>query len=333
MPDNDLLGIDVAKATLACALLPATPAPAGTQARGLALTVANTAAGFARLRHWLRRRGVTTLHVCLEATSTYGEAVAAFLYAQGYTVSVVNPRLTRAFAESDGLRGKTDPLDAQALARFCREKRPRPWTPPSPTCHALQALTRRLDRLQALRQQEQTTVQTPGLEPLEVASIQAVLATLDAQQATLTQAVRALVKDDAALTQAVGLLTSIPGLGERSAWRILAELGDRVATCTPRQLAAYAGLTPQPWQSGTSVHGKPRLSKRGNARLRKALFYPALVALRVNPVCRVFAERLRAAGKARMAVVGAVMHKLLKLAVAVLQSGQPFDPNYGITTP
>lgn len=327
MLTTHVLGIDVAKATLACALLPAALPPAGTREQAVIRTVPNTSAGHAALLAWLPPHIIPTLHVCLEATSTYGEEVAAALHTAGITVSVVNPRLTRAFAESDGLRGKTDPLDAAALARFCREKRPRRWMPPSPKRHNLQSLVRRLEHLQALRQQEANQAET-ATTAWENASIAAVITAIDAQHADLTQTLRELVAADAILTQEVALLCSIPGIGELTAWRLLAELGDRLDTCTPRQLAAYAGLTPRPWQSGTSVHGVPRLSKRGNARLRTALFYPALTAIRHNPVISVFATRLRAAGKARMAVVGAVMHKLLKIAVAVVQTGRPFQADF-----
>ena len=331
MLPTHVLGIDVAKATLACALLPAALPPAARRERALACTVPNTPQGVARLQAWLTVHAGPAVHVCVEATSTYGEAVTAALHAAGYAVSVVNPRRTHAFAESDGLRGKTDPLDAIGLARFCREKRPRLWTPPSPTRVALQALVRRLDHLQAMRQQEANQAETAE-EDWERASIATVVAALEAEEAALTRQLRALVAADARLTQEVALLCSIPGVAERTAWRLLAELGDRLATCTPRQLAAYAGLTPRPWQSGTSVKGAPRLSKRGNSRLRRALFYPALTALRHNPRLRTFAQRLRAAGKAPMAVVGAVMHKLLKIAVAVVQSGRPFDPHFNSAT-
>ena len=96
----------------------------------------------------------------------------------------------------------------------------------------------------------------------------------------------------------------------------------------PRQLAAHAGLAPQARESGSSVRGKSRISKRGNARLRKALYWPAIVAMRTNPVLRPFADRLREAGKPTMVIIIAVMRKLLHLAFGVLKTQQPFDPNY-----
>lgn len=95
-----------------------------------------------------------------------------------------------------------------------------------------------------------------------------------------------------------------------------------------RQVAAYAGLVPQERQSGCSVRGKARLSKRGNGRLRKALYWPAIVAMRHNPALAAFARRLREAGKPKMVVIAAVMRKLLHLAFGVLTHQRPFDPNW-----
>ena len=93
-----------------------------------------------------------------------------------------------------------------------------------------------------------------------------------------------------------------------------------------RQLAAYAGLTPRERMSGSSVHHPPRLAKTGNSRLRRALYFPAMVAMRHNPAVRALAERLRARGKRPMVIVGAAMRKLLHLIYGVLKSGKPFDP-------
>lgn len=84
---------------------------------------------------------------------------------------------------------------------------------------------------------------------------------------------------------------------------------------------------PQEFQSGSSVRGKTRLCKIGNPRLRKALYFPALVAIRLCPEIQAFRNRLLNAGKTKMQVVGAVMHKLIRIIYGVLKSSQPFDPN------
>ena len=93
-----------------------------------------------------------------------------------------------------------------------------------------------------------------------------------------------------------------------------------------RQLAAYAGLTPRARTSGSSVHHPPRRAKTGNSRLRRALYLPAIVAMRHNPAVQALAARLRARGKRPMVIVGAAMRQLLHLIYGVLKSGKPFDP-------
>ena len=124
------------------------------------------------------------------------------------------------------------------------------------------------------------------------------------------------------------LLISIPGIGNKTASRILAELGDTTTFSNARQLAAYCGLTPRLRQSGTSVHKRPCLSKVGNARLRKALFMPAMCAARYNPVLEAFYKRLLKKGKSKMSALGAVMRKLLHIIYGVLKHEKSFDPGY-----
>jgi transposase len=129
------------------------------------------------------------------------------------------------------------------------------------------------------------------------------------------------------------LLESIPGVGAVTAQAILAELPAPARFASAQQAAAYAGLAPREYGSGTSIRKRTRLSKAGNARLRKALYLPTLTAIRFNPLLRGFFERLVAAGKARMAAVGACMPKLLMIAYGVLKSRVPFDPLWALKQP
>ncbi|WP_341732440.1 transposase [Microcoleus sp. EPA2] len=124
-----------------------------------------------------------------------------------------------------------------------------------------------------------------------------------------------------------------PGLGDLTASILLAEIGDVSDYDNARQLAAYAGLTPCERSSGTSVKGKTRLSCTGNVRLRKALYLPAVVAMRHNPLLKAMSDRLLGRGKVKMQVIGALMRKLVHLAFGILKSQKPFDPNYLTATP
>jgi len=318
------LGLDVAKAKFAAALC--------QDGRTHHHQFPNTVTGFTALQQWLRGRATLPVHACLEATGSYGDALALFLQQQGLRVSVVNPAQIKAFANSELLRTKTDRVDAALIARFCAAHQPRVWTPPPPEHRQLQALVRRVDALKAMRQQERNRLALEAADSPLHASLTEHLTHLASQIATLQQQVRAHVQAHPPLHHSAQLLQSIPGSGETTAHKLLAEVPLLGQYRSARQAAAYAGLSPRQRVSGSSVRGQTRLSKVGNAAVRRALYLPAVVAWKANPLLRVFAQRLLAAGKPKMAVIGAVMRKLLHQAHGVLKHNRPFDPNYAPVT-
>lgn len=329
------LGIDVSKATLDVAFV--THANAKTKPRHRVFK--NTATGHQELNQWLQKQGqnaaktldlaaaTAPVHVCLEATGTYGDAVATALHQAGHTVSVVNPAAIRAFAKSQLTRYKTDKADAQLIARFCALHRPAPWSPP-PAHHAqLQAMMRRIETLEEMKQMEHNRLLVT-CDALVRASLEDHIKYLEQQIKDTQTQVKAHIESHPDLRGQNALLLSIDGIAWKTAALILAELGPIESFDNASAVAAFAGLAPCERESGSSVRGKPRLSKVGSARLRKALFYPAMTALRYNPLIEALGARLTAAGKCKMVILGAAMRKLLVLAYGVLKSGQPFDPNF-----
>jgi transposase len=316
------LGIDVSKKTLDAALL--TP----NQPRKPRHKVfANTAAGHQQLLAWLQQNGAVSVHACLEATGTYAEAVAQTLHEAGHGVSVVNPALIRAFGQSQLSRTKTDKADSVLIAHFCQMYQPPLWTPPAPELRELQALVRRLETLEEMRVMEENRL-TSGVSSAQVrASLEEHVAYLQVQIEKARQQIQEHIDQNPTLKEQRELLTSIPGIGQVTAALLLAEV-NAAQFQSARQVAAFAGLVPRIRQSGTSVRGRSRLSKAGSWRLRKGLYFPAITALRFNPLIHALGERLHAQGKSKMLIVGAAMRKLLHLAYGVLKSAQPFDPNY-----
>ncbi len=149
------------------------------------------------------------------------------------------------------------------------------------------------------------------------------------QQIKQTEAfIRTHINDHPTLKQQSDLLDSIPGIATATAATLLAEITDFTQYESARQVAAYAGLVPRERQSGSSVRGRTRLSKISNARLRRALYFPAITALRCSPFFQAWAEGLRQRGKCKMSVIGAAMRKLVHLAYGVLKTGKPFDPEW-----
>jgi transposase len=309
------LGIDISKHNFDAALLGSPAAKPRHKA------FPNTPTGFERLQEWL---GGQSVHACLEATGTYGDALARFLHALGHTVSVVNPARIKAFAQTQMARTKTDKADSLLIARFCALHQPEAWSPPAAEVTELQAWVRRLEALQQMRQMESNRLQA-GLPASVQVSLQGHLDYLDAEITQAEQHIRDHIHGHPRLKEQRDLLVSIPGIADTTAAAILAEIVDVTQFAGARQVAAFAGLVPRLRQSGTSVHGRACLSKVGSSRLRKALFYPAMVALRFNPVLQALHTRLTAAGKNKKLIVGAAMRKLLHLAVGVLRSGKAFD--------
>lgn len=312
------LGIDVAKAKLDCALR----TPEGKIRHKV---VANTPAGFVDLRIWLAKQGADSVHVCLEATGTYGQAIAEFL--AGFatiTVSVINPAQIKAFGASQMVRTKTDKADAALIAQFCFERQPAAWQAPSLAEQALRVLVLRLDALQTMRTQESNRLEVAALPVRD--GIAQHLAWLDKEIERLINEIRRHIDRDPSLHDKQRLLDSIPGLGERTIAILLAFYADPARFGNARRAAAFAGLDPRQHESGSSVKAKPRLSKVGHASLRKALYMPAMVALYKTDWGKRFRERLAAAGKPPMLIIGAMMRKLVHVAFGVLKSGKAFNP-------
>lgn len=314
-----VLGIDIAKATFDVALL----TPDGRVRRK---SCANTPAGFADLARWLGRNGVAAVHASLEATGRYGDALAHHLHEAGHVVSVLNPAIIHAFAASRLARAKTDRIDAELIARYTATQHPAAWTPAPQEIRELQALVRRLDALHGMRTQETNRLAAGPLVPAVQASIETVVATLTAEIETVQRQIRDHFTQHPGLRAQRDLLTSIPGIGDTTAAVLLAELFDKRYS-SARQAAAFAGLVPRVAESGT-LRTRGRLVKIGPGRLRKALYFPALTALRFNPTLRALHARLRAAGKPPMVIVGAAMRKLIHLAFGVLKSGRAYDVTY-----
>jgi transposase len=322
------LGIDIAKAKFDASLI----LPEG-KVRSHA-NVANTLVGADNLLVWLKKQGVEDLaevHVCMEATNVYWEDLAAFLAEAGCMVSVVNPAQIKAYGRSRLTRSKTDKIDAQLIALYCKEHHPLAWQAPSAVEKRLRALVDRREALSKTHTQEANRSQTAS--PAVKADIKQHLAWLEKHIQQIEKEIHKTIHSDPDLKKRAKLLDSIPGLGDVSISVILAYRMTPEHFDNARQAAAYAGLDPRQHQSGSSVHGKPRMSKIGHGFLRKTFYMPALAAVRRSAWGRTFFERLLSRGKLKMTAIGAMMRKLVHVAFGVLKSGRPFDPALHATAP
>lgn len=314
------LGIDVSKAVFdACLIM-----PDGTHH---SFQAPNNPAGFAKLDAWLASHQARQCYAGLEATGPYGAALLWHLHSSGHHACQLNPRRVKDFARSQGRRVKTDQTDARLIAEFLKALRPQPWTPPAAAIQTLQALMRRraqlLDELQAERSRKEGA--TPALM---AASLERHIKQIKAEITMLDKAIDKHVEENMELQNAARLLRSIDGIGRMVAVTILAEVPAISSFERARDVAAFAGLTPAVCQSGSSVRRRGGMTKQGSALLRKMLYMAALQSVKrttnaFHPLYASFVAR----GKAKMCALGAIMHKLIRIAFGVLKHQIKFAPN------
>jgi transposase len=188
-----------------------------------------------------------------------------------------------------------------------------------------QALYRRWDTLKVLMAQEKNRLGSER-SALVRSSIESHLSYLEQQAEALEAALATHLQADQVLQQRYQLLESIPGIGKVTSYCLLAEVPFEVFSHV-NELVAFAGLNPRVHTSG-QFQGKTKISKVGSSRLRKALYFPAVAAVRHNPLVQSLVHRLEQAGKCPLYILCAVMRKLLHFAFGVLKSNQPFDPHF-----
>ena len=315
-----ILGVDVSKKTLDVTLL---NEKGGKRRKRFP----NTTAGIQAIQTWLQRNVTGQVHICMESTSTYWEELAETMHEAGYQVSVVNPVRIKGYAMSQLRRSKTDPIDADVTADFCRTQVPLLWTPPTTEQKKLRALVRHLETLKKSRTQQSNRLATCRDGEVQ-ASLEMLIDVIEAESKQIQKRIREFIDQHPDMKKKKELLESINGFGEKTAIHILAEMYDLETYKNAKAAAADAGVTTSHFQSGTSVRRRPKISRMGKAAVRSALYYPAITAIQHNPIVKQLAKRLEAKGKQKAVIRVAAMRKLMHLAYGVLKNQQPFDPAY-----
>jgi transposase len=325
-PATHILGIDIAKDKFDVNLRPLETIDGRLEA-----TFPNNPKGFAALHRWLRKHGPHAsllVHACMESTSRYGDALAQFLHQEDYQISMVNPRRTRHYADSQLTRTVNDKIDARLIADFCAAQREKIslWEPLSPEHRQLRDITRARHAIVDDRERFANMLETAT--GLARTTFLKQIRLLDRQIKDLDKAIEQFVHLFPVLEKQVALADSVPGVGLITAATVIAELPpiDKI----PQAAAAVAlfGLDPVAKTSGTSVQTKARLSRMGSRRGRRALYMPALAALRCNPIIIALANRLYDKGRSGKYVVVAAMRKLLRLIYGVIKQAAPFQANW-----
>jgi transposase len=314
-------GIDVSKAVLDVAIR-------RDERRLETARFDNDAAGHQRLIRWLTK-GERTVRVVLESTGTYSLDVALALQrTRGVVVMVANPRAIKQFTGALMQRSKTDLTAAVALRDFVIRMPFVAWEPPAAHVLELRAIARRIAALVVERTRERNRLHalqaTAAASRVVCHDIDVNVRHLERRMEHLSAQAVTLIGEHAALQTAFDLLVSVPGIATHSALQLLPELLVLPETMTVRQWVAHAGLDPRAHQSGTSVDKPARISKVGNAHIRRALYMPALVAVQHNRHVRAFHEKLVARGKTPLQAYVAVMRKLLHAIYGMLTTRTTF---------
>ena len=294
----------------------------------------NNSKGFALLIKWVEKitdLAIPVLYV-MEATGVYHESFAYFLRDQNLNVSIVLPNKISSYAKSLDIKTVTDKTASEAIAQFGLERCLIHWEKPLPLYKKMKQLTRERNQVVCDRTiaKNQLHAENAEAEPNKssIKRINKRIDLLDKQVIEISEEVTALVKTDLEVAGKVKILTSITGVGVLTAITVLAETNGFALIKNKRQLTSYAGLDVKEKQSGTSVKGKPRISKQGNKFLRKAMHMPALTAIGRDDRFKALFARLVSKHGIKMKAVVAVQRKLLEMMYTVFITNTAYDKEY-----
>lgn len=269
------------------------------------------------------------LRVLVEATGVYYLDLAIMAHELGAEVMVLNPRMAHHFAQALNQRNKTDKLDAAMLLECLRRMPFEVWKPPAKNRMELRDYGRFLVQLTEDGVVARNRLHALSSRKSSPAKLRTELRRIIRNNESRIERVRAqaiaLIKADDYLNERFEALTTITGVAQVSAVSILSELATIPPSLSSRACVCQAGLDPRVFESGTSVHKAPRISKHGNKYVRRALFYPSMSAARHDPGARAFKERLVGRGKKKMQANVAIMRKTLTVAWAMMKDPKPYD--------
>ncbi len=290
--------------------------------------------GFNQLLRWVGKQKETSseLVFLMEATGVYYEALAYYLYKIKKTVHVVLPNTSKHYFCSLNIKSKTDEIDAKVLSRFGVERQHKVWKAPSPLLQELRNLTRYYVQLQETKTSLSNVLHSKeaayDVQQFILKSNKKLINQLDKQIEGLKTKMDQIIKSDRELKQRVDNLLTIKGIGILTIATIIAETNGFEEFNNIKQLVSYAGYDVVERQSGTSVKGQARISKKGNRYIRNALYFPAMVACRYNQELKTSYLRIIQKKPSKMIGQVAIQRKLLVLVYTLWKKNQPFIQGY-----
>ncbi len=269
-------------------------------------------------------------HCIMEATGPYYLFLAHYLFENGIKVSVVNPLQIKHFVRMRMVKAKTDKKDAQMIARYGQSEQPELWQPSEKYVMQLQQNHTAIEGLQKqltiLNNQWEAFSQIPDTDKEVMKMLKSLQKTIRLKIVSLEMRMLEIVKNHYKAT--FNSLNTIPGIGPKTAIMLIAITNNFKKFDDVKKLAAYVGLAPRIYESGTSIKGKGHIAKMGNKYLRKLLYLCTWSAKKYNIQCKQMYERLSAKGKPERVIKIALANKLLKQAFAIGTNLSTYEKNY-----
>lgn len=295
----------------------------------------NTDTGFKSLEEWLakKRIGELLVHLTMEATGVYYEHLAYHFHARpSFVVHVVLPNVSKAFLKSLNLKSKTDEIDARGLGRMGLERQLSAWQPMSTQMRQLRKLVR--ERLHLLKEKTMVCNQlhaersSYGCSESSLQRYENRLGFLDKQIEAIEEELHQTVEKDEALQERIDNVCTAKGLGFITVIGVVAEMNGFILFNNRKQVVSYTGYDVVEKESGTSVRGRPRISKKGNSYVRQMLFMAAMSAAVHDDHHKAYYQRIVEKTSIKMKANVAIQRKLLLLIYALFKNNVPYDSNH-----
>lgn len=282
------------------------------------------------LLKYLQKYSLESIHIVMEATGIYHLRIAMSVHEKGYNVSIVNPLIIKRYSEMKMSRVKTDKADAKIIAEFGYEQTPQTFNPASKERLTIIQLLKTLEDLHQTKSELNNRLEaydcSIGSSSIARKSLISIVNKIDKEIKKLNKELDNFM--DTNFPEIVSKLTQIPGVGPKTAATIIGYYGDFSDFETAKQAVSFAGLNPNPRQSGTSVHRGSNISKKGHSLIRKTLFMSALSGIRVNPEYKEYYQKMIVSGKAKKKALIAVANKLLRQIFAIIKYNRDWVLNY-----
>lgn len=297
-------------------------------------TFENKLPGFKKLTEWLEPlvKKEVQLRFVLEATGVYHQSFAYYLYDKSYNISIILPNKISNYKRTLDVKTITDKTMADAIAQFGLERNLDNWQPPKGIYRTMQQLTRERSQLidEKVVIKNQLHAENAEAKPNKksIDRCKKRLALIEKQVKEIIEEISELVRTDEEVQRIILLICSITGIGILTAATVLGETNGFELIRNKRQLTSYAGLDIKEKQSGSSVKGKPIISKKGNKHLRKAMHLPALSAIKHDERFRAIFARIVSKHGIKMKAAVAVQRKLLEMIYTIYKTGVIYDKEY-----